>query len=102
MAEPPLAVIAGADPADTVSRLRVAASLRAEGLAVRAELGQRKLARQLESASKEHAHFAVILGDELAEGQVQLKDLEAGTQRLIPLADLARELARAAKSHHHG
>ena len=31
-----------------------------------------------------------------------LKDLEAGTQRVVPLADLARELARAAKSHHHG
>ena len=27
---------------------------------------------------------------------------QAGTQRLVPLADLARELARAAKSHHHG
>ena len=99
---PPLAVVAGADPADTVSRLRVASLLRAEGLAVRAELAPRKLGRQLETASKEHAHFAVIIGDELAEGNVQLKDLEAGTQRLVPLADLARELARAAKSHHHG
>jgi histidyl-tRNA synthetase len=98
----PLAVVAGADPADTVSRLRVACLLRAEGLSVRAELGHRKLARQLETASKEHAHFAVIIGDELADGQVQLKDLEAGTQRLIPLTELARELARAAKSHHHG
>jgi histidyl-tRNA synthetase len=99
---PPLAVVAGADPADTVSRLRVASLLRAEGLSVRAELATRKLGRQLETASKEHAHFAVIIGDELAEGNVQLKDLEAGTQRLVPLADLARELARAAKSHHHG
>ena len=36
------------------------------------------------------------------DGDVQLKDLEAGTQRLVPLAELARELARAAKSHHHG
>jgi histidyl-tRNA synthetase len=99
---PPLAVVAGADPADTVSRLRVASLLRAEGLSVRAELAHRKLGRQLETASKEHAHFAVIIGDELAEGNVQLKDLEAGTQRLVPLADLARELARAAKSHHHG
>jgi histidyl-tRNA synthetase len=99
---PPLAVITGADPTDTVSRLRVASLLRAEGLAVRAELAPRKLGRQLETASKEHAHFAVIIGDELAEGNVQLKDLEAGTQRLVPLADLARELARAAKSHHHG
>jgi histidyl-tRNA synthetase len=99
---PPLAVIAGADPVDTVSRLRVASLLRAEGLSVRAELAPRKLGRQLETASKEHAHFAVIIGDELAEGNVQLKDLEAGTQRLVPLADLARELARAAKSHRHG
>jgi histidyl-tRNA synthetase len=99
---PPLAVVAGADPADTVSRLRVASLLRAEGLSVRVELAPRKLGRQLETASKEHAHFAVIIGDELAEGNVQLKDLEAGTQRLVPLADLARELARAAKSHHHG
>jgi histidyl-tRNA synthetase len=99
---PPLAVIVGADPADTVSRLRVASLLRAEGLAVRAELAPRKLGRQLETASRDHAHFAVIIGDELRDGHVQLKDLEAGTQRLVPLAELARELARAAKSHHHG
>lgn len=99
---PPLAVVVGADPADTVSRLRVASLLRAEGLAVRAGLAHRKLSRQLETASRDHAHFAVIIGDELRDGHVQLKDLEAGTQRLVPLADLARELARAAKSHHHG
>jgi histidyl-tRNA synthetase len=99
---PPLAVVVGADPADTVSRLRVASMLRGEGLSARAELAPRKLGRQLETASRDHAHFAVIIGDELAEGNVQLKDLEAGTQRLVPLADLAHELARAAKSHHHG
>jgi len=100
--EPPLAIVVGADPADTVSRLRVASLLRAEGLPVRAELATRKLGRQLETASRDHAHFAVIIGDELADGHVQLKDLEAGTQRLVALAELARDLARAAKSHHHG
>jgi len=92
VAPPPLAVVVGADPADTVTRLRVASLLRAEGLSVRAELAQRKLGRQLETASRDHAHFAVIIGDELNEGHVQLKDLEAGTQRLVPLAELAREL----------
>jgi histidyl-tRNA synthetase len=102
IAAPPLAVVVGADPADTVTRLRVASLLRAEGLAVRAELAPRKLGRQLETASRDHAHFAVIIGDELADGHVQLKDLEAGTQRLVALADLAKDLARAAKSHHHG
>jgi histidyl-tRNA synthetase len=98
----PLAVVVGADPADTVARLRVASLLRAEGLAVRAELAPRKLGRQLEAASRDHAHFAVIIGDELGDGHVQLKDLEAGTQRLVALEDLAKDLARAAKSHHHG
>jgi histidyl-tRNA synthetase len=44
----------------------------------------------------------VILGDELADGQVQVKDLEAGTQRLVAVDDLARELARAHTSHRHG
>jgi histidyl-tRNA synthetase len=99
---PPVAVIVGADPADTVARLSVAGMLRAEGVAVRAELAPRKLGRQLETASRDHAHFAVIIGDELAEGNVQLRDMEAGTQRLVPLADLARELERATRSHHHG
>jgi histidyl-tRNA synthetase len=98
----PLAVIVGADPADTMARLRIASLLRAEGLSVRAELSPRKLGRQIESAARDHAHFAVIIGDELADGHVQLKDLEAGTQHLIPLDSLAKDLARAAKSHHHG
>jgi histidyl-tRNA synthetase len=102
-AEPgPVAVVVGADPAATAERLRLATDLRAAGLAVRADLGQRKLGRQLEAASKEGAHFAIILGDELADGQVQLKDLQAGTQRLVGTADLERELSRATASHRHG
>jgi histidyl-tRNA synthetase len=98
----PVAVVVGADPAATAERLRVATALRAAGLAVRADLGHRKLGRQLEAASKEGAHFAIILGDELADGQVQLKDLQAGTQRLVGTADLERELTRASASHRHG
>jgi histidyl-tRNA synthetase len=98
----PVAVVVGADPAATVERLRVVTALREAGVAARAELGQRKLGKQLEAAAREHAHFAVILGDELADGQVQVKDLEAGTQRLVALDDLPRELARAHAAHRHG
>ena len=79
----PLAVVVGADPDDTVARLRVATELRAAGLRVRADLARRKLGRQLEAAGRDGAHFAVILGDELDAGQVQLRDLLAGTQRLV-------------------
>ncbi|MEA2537693.1 MAG: histidyl-tRNA synthetase [Chloroflexota bacterium] len=98
----PIAVVVGADPGGTVERLRLATSLRAAGLRVRAELGQRKLGRQLEAAAREGAHFAVILGDEANAGQVQLRDLQAGSQRVVPVADLARELTRAEQSHQHG
>jgi histidyl-tRNA synthetase len=103
VAEPtPVAVVVGSDPADTVTRLRIATDLRGAGLAVRAELGQRKLGKQLEAAARDGAHFAVILGDELSGGHVQLRDLEAGTQRAVGVANLARELERATKSHKHG
>jgi histidyl-tRNA synthetase len=96
------AYVASADPADVTTRLRIATQLRAAGLPARADLGARRLGRQLEQASREGAHFAVILGDELAEGQVQLRDLEAGTQRPVPVGDLTRELQRATASHRHG
>ncbi|HTK44729.1 MAG TPA: histidine--tRNA ligase [Patescibacteria group bacterium] len=99
---PPVAVVVGSEPADTATRLRIATELRGAGLAARAELGARKLGKQLEAAARDGAHFAVIVGDELSEGHVQLRDLEAGTQRAVPAANLARELERASRTHRHG
>jgi histidyl-tRNA synthetase len=98
----PAAVVVGADPAATAERLRIATLLRAAGIAARAELAPRKLGKQLEAAARDRAHFAVIVGDELADGQVQLKDLDAGTQKVVGVDDLAREVARAHASHRHG
>ena len=90
----PIAVVVGADPSDTAGRLAVATQLRATGLAVRADLTTRRLGRQLEAAVREGAHFAVILGDELAAGDVGLRDLDGASQKLVPLADLAPLLRR--------
>jgi histidyl-tRNA synthetase len=98
----PTAVVVGADPDDTVNRLRIATELRAAGVTARADLARRKLGKQLEAAAREHAHFAVIVGDELAAGEVQLRDLPAGTQKPVAVADLAREIARAHGAHRHG
>ncbi len=92
----PIAAVCGADPSDTVGRLRVASLLRGEGLAVRAELGQRKLGRQLEAAVREGARYAIILGDELADGEVQLRDLQAASQKTVRLEDLPGLLRRKA------
>jgi histidyl-tRNA synthetase len=97
-----VAVVVGADPDDTAGRLRVATELRGAGIAARAELGRRKLGKQLESAARDQAHFAVILGDELAGGEVGLRDLPAGTQKLVAVGDLAREIERAHRAHRHG
>ncbi len=95
-------VVVGADPADTVTRFRLATLLRAGGVSARAELGERRLGRQLEGASRDGAHLAVICGSELEDGQVQLRDLEAGTQRPVALDDLVREVQRTQTQHRHG
>ncbi len=93
---PPLAVVVGADPDATAARLRIATDLRAAGLAVRADLARRKLGRQLEAAVKDGARFAVIVGDELADGRVGLRDLDGATQKAVELADLVSILRRKA------
>jgi histidyl-tRNA synthetase len=98
----PTVVIVGADPEDTVVRLQLATELRGAGLACRPDLTSRRLGKQLEGAAKAAAHFAVICGDELAGGHVQVRDLEAGTQRQVDVTDLARDLARAHSQHRHG
>ncbi len=98
----PVAVVVGADPGATDLRLRLATDLRAAGVPTTADLAQRKLGRQIEGAARDGAHFAIVIGDELADGQVQLRDLEAGTQRVVNVADLARELQRAHAGHRHG
>jgi histidyl-tRNA synthetase len=55
----------------------------------------KSLGAQLKHADKIGARVAILLGeDELAAGQVTLKDLQAGTQEKIARADLAAELAR--------
>ena len=53
----PTAVVVGADPAATAHRLRIATMLREAGIAARAELGQRKLGKQLEAAARDQRAF---------------------------------------------
>ncbi len=86
-AGPLVAVVGFGD--DHADRLRVAAALRATGLAVRPDGTARKLGKQLESAGKAGAAWAVIIGEELAEGRVGLKDLISGQQQEVPLSEVA-------------
>jgi histidyl-tRNA synthetase len=97
----PVVVVVGADPQDTVVRLQLATELRGAGLACSPDLSARRLGKQLEGAARAGAHFAVICGSELDAGNVQLKDLQAGTQRQVAVTDLARDLVRAQAQHRH-
>ena len=47
---------------------------------------------------KARARFAVILGAEMAEGAVTVKDLDGGSQVKVPLADVVRHIAEAPRN----
>ena len=74
---------------DHADRLRIAGRLREAGLAVRADGSDRKLGKQLESAAKGGARWAVIVGEELARDEVGLRDLEGAEQRTVPVDEVA-------------
>jgi histidyl-tRNA synthetase len=93
-AGPLVAVVGFGD--DHADRLRVAAALREAGLAVRPDGSARKLGKQLEAAAKAGAGWAVIVGEELARGQVGLKDLASGEQRTVALGEVASAVAKPA------
>jgi histidyl-tRNA synthetase len=68
---------------------RLVARLRGEGLHVRHSYkATRNVGKLLADASKQRARFAVLLGAELADGRVMLKDLASGEQRPVALTEL--------------
>ena len=73
----------------------LAQTLRQAGLAVGFALGGRSAKAQMKAADRSGAATAVVIGDdELAAGTVQVRDLEAGEQRAVPLDALAAVLTR--------
>jgi histidyl-tRNA synthetase len=88
---PVVAVLGTGD--DLADRLRVAATLRDAGLAVRPDGSSRKLGKQLESAAKLGARWAAIVGEELSEGRIGLKDLTTGEQETVALSEAASRIS---------
>ncbi|HEV8613035.1 MAG TPA: histidine--tRNA ligase [Gemmatimonadales bacterium] len=80
---------------DRLRVLRLAHELRDHDLAVEYALGDDKVGKQLKLADARGARFAVVLGpEEAARHAVVLKDLRGGSQREVPLPELAQELAK--------
>lgn len=71
----------------------LASTLRRSGLHVRHSYkATRNVGKQLSEAGKHRARFAVILGAELEQGSVALKDLDANSQSVVEIARLADAL----------
>ncbi len=69
-------------------------TLRQAGLAADFALGGRSMKAQMKAADRSGARRTVILGDdELAAGEAQLRDLDTGDQRAVPIDQLALTLA---------
>ncbi|MBL6457267.1 histidine--tRNA ligase [Belnapia sp. T6] len=88
----PVAVIPVGEAAEAPA-LALLQSLRRAG--VTAEIAYKgNLKRRMERANRLSARAAVILGEEeLAQGAAQLRDLDAGTQQVVPLAEIPGRLA---------
>lgn len=73
---------------------QLAQQLRSRGVAAACPYGDRSLKAQLRVASSQGAPYVAILGeDEIARGQLALKDMATGEQRDVPLAEALATLA---------
>ena len=71
-----------------------AARLRAAGFRVVGYPGAEKLAKQLKYADRLGARAALVIGpDEIARGEVVVKDLLARSQQVVPAAELEKQIA---------
>lgn len=83
----PVVVIVFSDD-DIAHYLAAVAELRAAGIAAELYLGRAGMKAQMKYADRRGAPVAVILGgDEIAAGQVTLKDLDAGRAAAAAIAD---------------
>jgi histidyl-tRNA synthetase len=84
------------DEAGAGASLQLARELRAAGLNVETalEAGER-LGKQLKYADRKGIHYALVIGpDELARGEVVVRDLRSGEQRSVAREAVAGELRR--------
>jgi histidyl-tRNA synthetase len=87
------------DEASLPDSLRLAAELRAAGLAVASHLGADKLQKQFKQADRSGAQLVLVLGpDEVAKKEVSVKDLRSGEQRSVARKDLVAYLQGSLKS----
>ena len=76
--------------------MRLASTLRSEGVACDLDYADRSAKGQFRQADRSGADFAAIIGeDELERGVCTLRDMRSGEERIVTVADEAKELLRA-------
>jgi histidyl-tRNA synthetase len=73
--------------------LQIAEELRARGVRVDLAFGDRSLKGAMKAADKSGARFSAVIGqEELASGQISLKEMSSGTVKSVTLSALANHL----------
>ena len=81
------------DAASIPESLKLSAELRSAGLRVESYPEPDKLGKQIKYAASKRIPFAAVLGgDEIARGEVTIKNLTTGTQESLPRASVAKEI----------
>jgi histidyl-tRNA synthetase len=83
-------------PEARIPAMKLAGALREEGISSDLDYGGRGMRAQFKQADRMGAAYAVILGeDELARGVCTVRDMSSGEERVVPVADGAKDLIRA-------
>lgn len=77
-----------------VAMVSLAAKLRANGFSCEMDYIGRKMKALFKEAERCHARYVLIMGeDELAQGMVQMKNMETGTQESVKISNVAKFLS---------
>jgi histidyl-tRNA synthetase len=83
-------------PEARIPAMKLAGALREEGISSDLDYGGRGMRAQFKQADRTGAAYAVILGeDELSRGVATVRDMSSGDERIVPVADGAKDLIRA-------
>jgi histidyl-tRNA synthetase len=83
-------------PEARIPAMKLAAALREEGISSDLDYGGRGMRAQFRQADRTGASYAAILGeDELARGVCTVRDMASGEERIVPVAEGAKDLIRA-------
>ena len=90
-APPTKVYIAVAEPVLTNEAMKLAGEMRAQGVSVATDFGERKLGKQIETASKHTIPYLIVVGeDEIRTNTFKVKDLVTGEEKKLSRNELSQ------------